>query len=80
VIPSRHVTAVLWVAWLQAAVMFAALAWEQPEALAGIGIGFGAAFVALGGSAYARHNGAKEPSGGVGSVASVPLGSKQPGS
>ena len=72
-IPSRHVTAVLWLGLLMGTVMSYALALHHPDAVAGIGIGFGAAFAALGGSAYARHNGAKEPSGGVGH-----LGSKQP--
>ena len=64
-LPSRHVSAVLWLGWLMAAVMVAALAWGHPDAVAGIGVGFGAAFLALGGSAVARHNGAREPSGGA---------------
>jgi len=64
-IPSRHLDAGLLGLTLMGVLMALALDRGQVEALQWIALGFAPYFGAVGGSAYARHNGAREPSGGV---------------
>lgn len=63
-LPSRHLDAALLGATLMGILMALAMDRGRVEALQWIGIGFAPFFAAIGGSAWARHNGAQEPSGG----------------
>jgi len=78
-LPSRHIDAAKLGLAVGSLLWLALVSLDAPvEVYAPVGAFLGAYLLAVGGSAYARHNGAREPSGGLTTRPTLPQEAPEP--